>query len=108
MTNTDKKIEELKEATREANQMLKDLKAERKECKEFIDETLKKIETILQKATEEGLAKYSDSILEQIGIAQAKVDARFDKIAAILLGEDKSGKPTITELAVEVRKKREY
>lgn len=106
MPTVDEDIARLKEATREAHEAMKDLnmmiqmaKATTKELNTAVSEAL---ENGIGKQVKEGLDQYAESLNAAIDGATQAVYKRFDQIADILLGEDKSsqrsGKPSIPDL----------
>jgi hypothetical protein len=97
----------LREATREAREAAKDLRAEVKAAKEaraaFF--ATPELDARLGELTEAALARYSASISEQIGKATEAAWNRFDVITMIALGEDpvsvREGKKTVPDLIRE-------
>ena len=102
-----KSLTALREATREAREAAKDLRAEVKAAREFRREFLAtpELDAQLGELTEAALKRYSDSIQQQIEKATQAVWNRFDTIAMICLGEDpqsvREGKKTIPDLIRE-------
>lgn len=100
-------IEQLREATREAHEAIKDLRAAIKEARGLWDEvTAKKadeIDATISALVRGGLDGYEAAMAKAIDEADAMVDARFQRITDILLGEDDKTKrkdqPSIEELA---------
>jgi len=100
------KVAELRAATREANEVLKDLHrvvAEGKILVKGIDAAAEvAVLTRMEPVVKEGLQQYAGALKQAIEDATAAVDRRFDQLADIMLGEDKTarrrGKPSIPEL----------
>ena len=110
MADLDKEIETLvalREATREAREAAKDLRAEMKAAREFRQEFFgtPELDARLKDLTEEALARYSATIGEHIKLATDAVYRRFDTITMICMGEDpvsvREGKKTIPDLIRE-------
>lgn len=110
MTDLDKEIETLlalREATREAREAAKDLRAEVKAAREARAEffAAPELDARLGDLTEAALKRYSASIDEQIKKATEAVWNRFDTITMIALGEDpvsvREGKKTVPDLIRE-------
>ena len=110
MTDLDRQIETLvalREATREAREAAKDLRAEVKAAREARAEffATPELDARLKDLTEESLARYSASISEHIEKATEAVYNRFDTLAMICLGEDpksvREGKRTVPDLIRE-------
>jgi hypothetical protein len=103
---SEKDIEDLREATREAHAAIKDLRLATKEAKEAGAEALllirNEIAGQINVAVEEGLRGYKAALDAAIEDGTKKVMGRFDHLAELLMGEDKKsrrqGKPTIPEL----------
>src|SRR5262245_47719925 len=100
--DTDAKIAELKEATREANGILGDLKRVKREMELFEREVTKKLEAtvddILGVHVERGLNQYKAAQQKAINESTDAVIARFDQLAELLLEDIKKVKPSIPEL----------
>lgn len=105
----------LRDAIGDAHRALKDLKAERKAVADeraavqklidsMPDRAAQAVTEAMGEAIKAGLEGYEHAIKHAIDAAQAAVDKRFDKLASIMLGEDKSSKET---LAAQVRRWRE-
>lgn len=110
MPDLDKEIETLmalREATRDAREAAKDLRAEVKAAREARREffAAPELEDRLGKLTGEALARYDDNIKQQIDRATQAVWNRFDTITMIALGEDpqsvREGKKTVPDLIRE-------
>ncbi len=96
--------EELREATRAANEAIKDLKAERKALEELRSEVRRELEearagikerviTWLEEATRES----GQALAEDIQRARAQIYKRFDQITAALMGA-RDERPGLEEL----------
>jgi len=110
MTDLEREIETLtalREATRQAREAAKDLRAEMRSAREFRQEFLAtpELDTRLKELTEAALAEYSATIDKNIKLATDAVWNRFDTITMIALGEDpqsvREGKKTIPDLIRE-------
>jgi hypothetical protein len=97
----------LREATRQAREAAKDLRAEMKAAREFRQEFLAapELEARLKELTEAALASYDAGIAKAIKDATDAVWNRFDTITMIALGEDpqsvREGKKTVPDLIRE-------
>lgn len=101
--DTDAKIAALKEATREANEVLGDIKRTLREAREFAEvEVPKMVKATVEPIVEENLASWKVALDESIEKSTQAVYARFDVIADLLLGEDrkskKLGMPTVQQM----------
>jgi hypothetical protein len=110
MSDLEREIETLtalREATREAREAAKDLRAEMKAAREFREKffATPELEARLKELTEDALARYSDSIDKQIKLATEATWRRFDTITMICMGEDpqsvREGKKTVPDLIRE-------
>jgi hypothetical protein len=111
VSDLDRQIETLvalREATREAREAAKDLRAEMKAAREARAEFFATPELdarLVELLTDAALARYSDSISEHIEKATAAVYNRFDTITMICMGEDpvsvREGKRTVPDLIRE-------
>ena len=110
MTDLEREIETLtalREATRQAREAAKDLRAEMKAAREFRQEFLAtpELDARLKELTEDALARYSDGIDKQIQLATEATWRRFDTLMMICMGEDpksvREGKKTIPDLLRE-------
>jgi hypothetical protein len=110
MTDLEREIETLtalREATRQAREAAKDLRAEMKAAREFRQEFLAtpELDARLKELTEDALARYSDGIDKQIQLATEATWRRFDTLTMICMGEDpksvREGKKTIPDLLRE-------
>jgi predicted phage-related endonuclease len=103
---TDQKIDEMREATRAANETLSDLKRTLKEVKKVQAEVHKEIDTAFDDkvatVVADTLASYRVSIDEAIENATQAVFDRFDTIHKTLTGETRAdkraGRPSIPEM----------
>lgn len=102
----DEDVARLKEATREAHEVIKDLKravADARETHRLLHACVQDaLNAGIGEQVQQGLDEYKDSLNKAIDDATQAVYTRFDQIADILLGEDKqskrAGKPSIPEL----------
>jgi F0F1-type ATP synthase membrane subunit b/b' len=85
----EEEIAALEAATRKAHEAIKDLRATMKEAKEFIDNEISQVFERQVTTQVEGLEKATKRAID---ISTAKVFSRFDRIAALLLG-DKTQEP---------------
>jgi hypothetical protein len=110
MADLSKEIETLiamREATREAREAAKDLRAEMKAARDLRKKffTAPELEARLGELTEAALAEYSAAIDKNINKATEAVWNRFDVLAMIAMGEDpesvRQGKKTVPDLLRE-------
>lgn len=110
MSELEREIETLtalREATRQAREAAKDLRAEMKAAREFRQEFLAapELDARLRELTEAALARYSAAIDENIKKATDAVYRRFDTITMICMGEDpvsvREGRKTVPDLIRE-------
>ena len=110
MADLDREIETLtalREATRQAREAAKDLRAEMRAARKFRQEFFgtPELDARLKELTEGALAQYSDGIGKQIKLATEAVWNRFDTLAMIAMGEDpvsvREGKKTVPDLLRE-------
>jgi len=102
-------IEQLRESTREAHGVLKDLRTATVAAKNLVHELTNAVVTEqLEAAVEAGLEEYKTTLATAIDSATKAIFDRFDKIAKLLMGEDKqsvrAGKPSIPELAERMKR----
>jgi len=106
MPTTAEEIQELKAATREAHEAIRDLNYAVKRAREVQAELSNEVDKALTdgigKQVQEGLDAYKASLEQAIDTATESIYSRFDAIGDMLLGEDKAskraGKPSIPEL----------
>jgi len=110
MADLEREIETLtalREATRQAREAAKDLRAEMRSAREFRQEFLAapELDARLKDLTEAALAAYDAGIKKAITDATEATWRRFDTITMIALGEDpqsvREGKKTIPDLIRE-------
>ncbi len=96
----DDKLSELKESITLANQVLKDLKQERKRAEELIKDFVVKLEKDIGAELVKQLDELGKATQNAMDAATARVFRKFDELAAIMMGEDKHSKdtPSIPEL----------
>jgi hypothetical protein len=98
-------VEELRAATREAHEAMKDLKVLMRECRALIAEAEvaaeREVVTQVKEAVEVGLAAHGEAITEAIEQAETLIYQRFAQIGDILMGEHKGTRQgsAIKELA---------
>ncbi|MDZ7732232.1 MAG: hypothetical protein U5R31_03190 [Acidimicrobiia bacterium] len=95
---------ELDAKIREAHAATKDARDARRALAELIDRTLPdKAATAVDQAVAPEVKKALDTVLDGMRSTEDRITKRFDKVAAILMGEDgkqrREGKPTIEQLA---------
>lgn len=112
-SDLDAKMAELRQVIREANETLKDLRAERRAAaadllgstEEITRVTRERIDSVVTT----GLEKYQGSLEVAIDRSTKSIYKRFDLIASICLGEDydskKAGTATVQELVRRYIKK---
>jgi vacuolar-type H+-ATPase subunit H len=113
MSDPEKDLAALKEATRAAHEATKDLIAATKEARKVIEEIKaeadEQVDQRLSVALKEGLDELAESVGQAIETATTAVYDRFDRVADILLGETKSdirsGSPSLPSLAKKVAEK---
>lgn len=106
--------EELRAATREAHEAMKDMRGLIREMATVEERLRETAATVFAERIEEqvaaGLAQYSESISTAIDNATEAVDRRFDTIASIMLGEDpatvRKGLPSIKDYAEQIASQR--
>lgn len=103
----EEKVEEMREATREANMMLRDLKAERKQVEKLLGQgELKKmvndrVETVVSAELERigpEIRNYSSSIYDKVG-------EQVDKLIEIMLGKETSTRGAHADLRPQLAEK---
>lgn len=96
MNDPNQKIEQLKEATRSANEVLSDLKRTLREIKQIRDEVDEVIATAFEEKIADKvsttLADYQESLNAAIDKGTQAVFDRFDTITKTLLGETKEAR----------------
>lgn len=104
------KVEEIRAATREANETLQDLRLVLKEFRDERQAIAKLLEGVPERLVKEhieeaviaGLAIMGQQIKEAMDSSVAKVGREFDRLEAIFTGTDntskRTGKPTLEEL----------
>lgn len=101
------KVDELKEATRLANEVLKDLKAERKHVEELIAAIRPDTVKIIEESVSSALDGMSVSMKEGIDKSVKRIIARFDHLENLLLGGKTMDRPALEEEVEAFVKKRE-
>jgi F0F1-type ATP synthase membrane subunit b/b' len=96
------KLGELREATRLANQVLKDLKQERKEATELVQNYVAKLEKTIGAELVKQLDELGKATQKAMDDSVTRVFKKFDELAALMMGEEKSqirkGEPSISDL----------
>lgn len=92
--STQEEIEALKEATRAAHEVLKDIKQARRAAEQAKDELLSYVAAALEYGIEDivkySLEEYQAVINRHTELATEAVFSRFDQLEAIMLGETRS------------------
>ena len=110
MADLEREIETLtalREATRQAREAAKDLRAEMRSAREYRQEFLAapELDARLKELTEAALAAYDTGITKAIEEATQATWRRFDTITMICMGEDpqsvREGKKTVPDLIRE-------
>lgn len=104
---SEEELAALREATKRAHEVLKDLRQMVREAKDLVQVIDKAagvaVEQRVQPAVDQGLEEFSEALKTAIDDGTEAVFKRFDTISDTLLGEDKAsrrqGKPSIAELA---------
>ena len=96
--------DELDAKIREAHAATKDARQAQRALAALIEESIpEKAHAVMDKVVSAELKKLLDQVVDGMHTTEARITKRFDTIAGILLGEDKSqrrkGKPTIEHLA---------
>lgn len=109
MNDPNQKIEQLKEATRSANEVLSDLKRTLREIKQIRDEVDEVIATAFEEKIADKvsttLADYQESLNAAIDKGTQAVFDRFDTITKTLLGETKGARRKHGETIPEMLEK---
>jgi ABC-type transporter MlaC component len=103
----DRKTDELRAATRAANEALADLKRERKALEDDVNQFRRIMQTSIHERIDEcvvaNLERLQQQVDEQIQRSTKAVIDRFDTLSDILTGQDRDsqrrGLPSIEELA---------
>jgi hypothetical protein len=86
--------EQLREATREAHEAMKDMKCLMRECRALMDEmrvvAAREVNRTVHAEIQAGLAAHEKAIIEAVQDGTNAVYARFAELGDILLGEDRS------------------
>jgi hypothetical protein len=101
------KIEQLREATRQANEVLKDLRAERKAFQELVDSLGPHYDEFIAKIVTERIDAMVVAVETGMNSSVEKVFARFDKLEHLLLGGMSKDRRPLEEVAEAFVKKRE-
>lgn len=101
-------LEELRKATREANEAAASLRLERQRCKElvenYLDHSLAEISGALDAAVREQMELLSKHTKKAISQAYEKTISEFDKIKRILLGQEQGDEdPDLIETSRHIR-----
>lgn len=99
MRKLERLLTDVRTAITEAHGVLSDIRTERRLVREEIASGIRKL---LEAETEQQLTILRDATKRAITLAEERVNARFDLLAAILMGEDREskreGKPSLPEL----------
>lgn len=99
--NQRREIEELRQATREAHEILKDLTRARRETEKLLASIPRRVEDEIGEAVRKGLEGYHDVIRKAMDAATEKVFAEFRKLEKAFLGDGKR-RPSLIKLAKDV------
>jgi hypothetical protein len=95
-------VEALRAATREAHEVLKDLRAERRAITQLLDGIGRRVDDRIKAAVKDGLAALGIAVDDQMRKSVAKFTAEFDRLEAIVLGTDpksrRTGRPPLAEV----------
>lgn len=105
ITNLKAEIETLRTATREAHEVLRDLKQARRECEKYIATEMENIDRRLAGEAKKLIDELGESTKQAMDDSRKKVYAQFDKLAAILMGEDDPNKESLYALAFQKRER---
>jgi hypothetical protein len=97
------KMDQLRQATREANQVLTDLKQARRDCEKYIQLEMKHIDNRLLEEAQKLIDSMGKATKQAVDEARVKIYGQFDKLAAILMGEDHPLREPLYELAIKKR-----
>lgn len=87
----DEKITELRAVIREGNQLLGDLKRERKACEDLFATLIPEhVEAVLNREVKDGLAEFNDSTRRYTDEAAQTVLRSFDELKKLLIGGTKA------------------
>lgn len=95
----DKALGELREEIRRAHEVIKDLRACLKEAREYVNGAAR--ELVTREITRE-LEPLPVQTRKAIDGAELAINARFDRLCAILMGEEDGG-PTLADIAMAYR-----
>jgi len=94
--------EDLKEATREARETMKDLAAERKRGEEMLARIPELVDNAIGDIVREKLAQMEPTMIEAMRKSEERVFAKFDQISEMIMGETKAnrrkGEPSLHDL----------
>ncbi len=79
---------DLREVIRQAHEATRDLRLVVKEARELKGKLPDAAEKLISESVGEGLKQFNESLAEGINVATKAVFRRFDKIQAILMGDD--------------------
>lgn len=103
-------LAELRELIRQAHEASQDLRQAVRDARELRDELPGRVKDVVAHTigneVNEGLQTYRDALAEAIASSTEKVYERFDKMAAILLGEDpkslRAGNRSLPEMLANI------
>lgn len=87
--------DDIRELNREGHELLKDLRAERAKAEKVLPMIVAKR---ISAEVDKQIRELGDETEEAMALAAKKVYAEFDRIRAMLMGEDEPGKPTLLEM----------
>ncbi len=91
-------LAELKEAIREARECLKDFNEMRKEYNKIAKNWRDKVDHQIALEVRAGLDHYEETLSKAMKEASSRIFAKFDRLAAMIMGEDKKHLESIPEL----------
>lgn len=106
----EEKVEEMREATRHANMLLRDLKTERKEVERLLGmgEVKKLIDDRVGEVVTFELDRIGPEIREHTKLIYDKVGEQIDKLIAIMLGKEGSTKGTNEDLRPKLAERMKF
>lgn len=102
-------LEQVKAAQRKLHETIQEAKLVQAELDETVRVVKETVNNLIETAVADGLETYSAAIERAIENATNRVNERFDKIAEILMGEERrqkrQGLPSIQQLADQLAEK---
>lgn len=98
----DQAAEELRTLIREAHELLKDIRTERRAIERLLDGIPATVDGRIQTALETGLTELGEATRKAMDASVAKVGREFDRLEAIFTGTEpvarRAGKPPLEDL----------